>query len=222
MEPPIYQKIINQLKEEIKSMEVNSAIPSERELAQRYTASRMTVRKAILKLVEDGLLYRNGNKGTFVANHKLHKDSLITSVMEEFRSQIDMHILYYDIKKGDPEITKCLEITDQDNYLRIVRLNKQSKKPTTIEEIYIVQRLHKQDIYNVNEVLAFSESIETGSICRKFIPMVVPVQYANLLELPIGTPIILTKSTIFTKDGNVYAFIKGYNNPNNKEIEMTF
>src|SRR5712691_5437078 len=39
-------------------------IPSERDLAERYRISRMTMRKAIDKLVAKGLLERRGTSGT--------------------------------------------------------------------------------------------------------------------------------------------------------------
>ena len=47
------------------------AIPSERELTQRFGVARMTVRHAIDSLVEDGVLERVIGVGTFVARPKM-------------------------------------------------------------------------------------------------------------------------------------------------------
>ena len=41
-------------------------IPSERELAESFNISRMTIRKAIDRLVSKGLLIRKGTRGTFM------------------------------------------------------------------------------------------------------------------------------------------------------------
>jgi GntR family transcriptional regulator len=46
-------------------------IPSERELAERYGVSRLTVRSAIGKLAEEGLLTRARGKGTFTAARRM-------------------------------------------------------------------------------------------------------------------------------------------------------
>jgi len=42
-------------------------IPSERELALRYGASRSSVREAIAELISEGVLYRVGARGVFAA-----------------------------------------------------------------------------------------------------------------------------------------------------------
>ena len=54
MSLPIYKKIKNKMIEEIASLRVNDAIPGERVLAETYGASRMTVRKGLDELVDEG------------------------------------------------------------------------------------------------------------------------------------------------------------------------
>jgi len=63
-----------QLREAIKrdtlrnGLKAGDAIPSERELAQTYEVSRVTVRRAISDLVREGFLRREDRRGTFVAD----------------------------------------------------------------------------------------------------------------------------------------------------------
>lgn len=71
MATPIYRKIKDLIMQEIEDKAANSPIDSERDMAVRFDASRMTVRKAIDELVDEGFLYRDKNKGTFVADRKL-------------------------------------------------------------------------------------------------------------------------------------------------------
>ena len=68
---PIYQRIKNDIIAEIKDKPANAPLLSERDLAVQHGASRMTVRRAVNELVEEGFLYRDANKGTFVADKKL-------------------------------------------------------------------------------------------------------------------------------------------------------
>lgn len=65
---PLYQQVANDLKTTIENgiYRVGQKIPPEPELSQLYSVSRITVRKAIELLVEDGLLSKRQGKGTFV------------------------------------------------------------------------------------------------------------------------------------------------------------
>ena len=53
------------------SLQPDQALPSERELCQRYGTSRMTVRHAVTELESLGSVYRMQGKGTFVSGRKL-------------------------------------------------------------------------------------------------------------------------------------------------------
>jgi DNA-binding LacI/PurR family transcriptional regulator len=66
---PLYIQISNYLKSAIEKglFKADEQIPSEMELAGRYQVNRLTARKAITTLVQEGLLYRVQGKGTFVA-----------------------------------------------------------------------------------------------------------------------------------------------------------
>ncbi|ASO19923.1 GntR family transcriptional regulator [Actinoalloteichus hoggarensis] len=60
----------------------DSAVPSERELAQRFGVSRLTVREAIGRLVAAGLLTRVRGRGTFTARPRLDTPPLLSFTQE--------------------------------------------------------------------------------------------------------------------------------------------
>lgn len=72
---PAYQPLYRQIKYLITESLVSGewrpgeSIPSEVELAHRYSVSQGTVRKAITELADQKLLVRHQGKGTFVASH---------------------------------------------------------------------------------------------------------------------------------------------------------
>lgn len=68
---PLYRQIKHLITESLVSGEwrPGEPIPSEVELAQRYSVSQGTVRKAISELAHQNLLVRHQGKGTFVASH---------------------------------------------------------------------------------------------------------------------------------------------------------
>jgi GntR family transcriptional regulator len=73
---PLYRQLMRRLKNDVAVgvYPAGGRIPSEQALCDRYGVSRVTVRKAMLDLVQEGLLVRRQGKGTFVADARLTRD----------------------------------------------------------------------------------------------------------------------------------------------------
>jgi GntR family transcriptional regulator len=86
---PLYIQLQQLLREAIqqKLLTENDAIPPERDLAVEYDVSRITVRKAIGGLVEEGLLTRRRGAGTFVAGRVEKSFSRMSSFSEDMISR---------------------------------------------------------------------------------------------------------------------------------------
>ncbi|KQT34634.1 GntR family transcriptional regulator [Sphingomonas sp. Leaf412] len=86
---PLYLQLRQLLRDAItgRVLAEDDAIPAERELALEYDVSRITVRKAIGGLVEEGLLTRRRGAGTFVAARVEKSFSTITSFSEDMESR---------------------------------------------------------------------------------------------------------------------------------------
>lgn len=61
----------------------HQALPNERELAEQFGVSRMTLRQALASLVDEGRLYTVHGAGTFVAEARLSKEVLFSSFTED-------------------------------------------------------------------------------------------------------------------------------------------
>jgi GntR family transcriptional regulator len=70
---PLYEQIHRSLREMIVAGKVapGKPVPSERELSEHFSVSRMTARQALRALRQDGLAYLERGLGTFVAKRKV-------------------------------------------------------------------------------------------------------------------------------------------------------
>lgn len=82
---PLYQQLQRGLRQAIESklLAPDDALPPERDLAEEFAVSRITVRKAIDGLVAEGLLTRKQGSGTFVAGRVEKNFSKLTSFTED-------------------------------------------------------------------------------------------------------------------------------------------
>ena len=86
---PLYLQLQRVLREAIQSRQLlqDDAIPAERDLAEDFDVSRITVRKAIDGLVTEGLLTRRRGAGTFVASRVEKSFSKLSSFSEDMISR---------------------------------------------------------------------------------------------------------------------------------------
>ncbi|MEI5994397.1 GntR family transcriptional regulator [Candidatus Enterococcus mansonii] len=72
MSKPLYKKIIDDLLQAIQSGELveNAQLPTEKELSQKYNVSRITSKRALTELENQGLIYRIQGKGSYVKAYK--------------------------------------------------------------------------------------------------------------------------------------------------------
>lgn len=69
---PLYEQIYNDILEEVQNgnYKTGDRLPSEKELSEKYCVSRITSKKALELLAEEGRIIRMPGKGSFVASEK--------------------------------------------------------------------------------------------------------------------------------------------------------
>lgn len=83
---PLYQQVLEDIKAQISAgtYPPGSKIPSEAELSDMYSVSRVTVRRAIEELVGEGYLTSRQGKGTFVNQRKVTRKIRQSSDVKSF------------------------------------------------------------------------------------------------------------------------------------------
>lgn len=86
---PLYQQLERKLRDAIrqKKLAPGDALPAERDLAEQFSISRITVRKAFDSLVAEGLLTRHQGTGTFVTSRVEKNFSKLSSFTEDMKSR---------------------------------------------------------------------------------------------------------------------------------------
>ncbi len=131
---------------ENEELKPGDAVPTERELCEIQGVSRMTVNKAIMSLVNEGLLYREQGKGTFVAKPKENKEiaglKSFSEIMQDKGLKTETRILFFHIKEATKKIKSVLNLSDDNNkVIEISRLRMCEGEPVAIETVWIPHNL---------------------------------------------------------------------------------
>src|SRR6201985_115983 len=100
---PLYQQLQRALRQamETRLLSPDDALPPERDRATEFAVSRITVRKAIDGLVNEGLLVRRQGAGTFVAARVEKNFSKLTSFTEDMATRgRSVHSVWLNRSRG--------------------------------------------------------------------------------------------------------------------------
>ncbi|GAB6138794.1 phosphonate metabolism transcriptional regulator PhnF [Halanaerobaculum tunisiense] len=139
---PLYYQLENIIREKIEQgdYEEGDKIPSERKLSDQFNLSRMTIRKAIENLVDEGLLHRKRGKGTFVSQEKLDPISGLIGHVESMKIRgIDCisKVVNQELLIPRKEIGNRLELSEDEKVILTERLRLARGKIIGFERSYV-------------------------------------------------------------------------------------
>lgn len=143
---PIYFQLKNSLKEKIigKVYLPGGLLPSEKELAQRFSISRMTVRQAIQALQSEGLVYKEKGRGTFVARNIIEKNAELQSFTQDMISRgfaPGSRTVHFGEIAPDRNVQAKLELAPGDRVYFLKRLRLADSAPMAVEYCYLPCKL---------------------------------------------------------------------------------
>ena len=212
---PRYYQLMEFIRERIRSGEwtPGMAIPSERELCERYGISRMTARQAVTELVNEGLLYREQGKGTFVGRGrpKIPQQLMsLTGFTEDIRAREQRpgaRVLEAGMLNADDAIADALRIKPGQPVYRLRRLRLADAEPLAIETVFVsfigCERLLDYDFEQESLYRVLSEIFDMPPIAAdQEIEADLPsADEARLLEIATGIPILRTRRITSTRRG---------------------
>ncbi len=141
-EQPIFKKIIDHINAGIESgaYKHGKAIPSEPELCKQFDTTRMTVRRAIDALVNEGKLFRIQGKGTFVSPFELDKTYQkqgFTSNMLSLGMQPSSRVLCASPCGANAEVQEGLRLEADEPLFCLKRIRQANEEPIAIERVWL-------------------------------------------------------------------------------------
>jgi GntR family transcriptional regulator len=212
---PLYQLLQRALRDAINQhvFGPDEALPAERQLAADLSISRITVRKAIDGLVEEGLLVRRPGSGNFI-NAKVEKNfAKLTSFSEDMRARgRTPRSVWLKRSEGTvtPEEALRLRLSPGAPVYRFNRIRFADEVPMCLEYATIVASA----LPSLNAVdLSMYEALEANG-CRpvralqRLSALLLNAEQARLLQAKEGDAGLAVERLGFLRDGRAVEFCR--------------
>ena len=160
---PIYESVKKEIINKIEHKEYKSGdkIPSERELSTIYNVSRMTARQAITNLVNEGVLFREKGRGTFVASPQFFQNNVksFTETLREQGYNPSTKVLEASTVHNLKDICYKLDCELKEKFYKLKRIRLGNGIPIALETVYIPAK-NCENLFNNDMELSLYKTLE--------------------------------------------------------------
>ncbi len=216
---PLYLQLQRLIQKQVHTgrLRAGEALPSERDLARQLGISRVTVRKAIAGLVDQGILVQHWGSGTFIAPTMRVEQAL--SRLSSFTDDMIIRGLTPGARLIDrscgpaaPKEAMALGLSPGEKVSRIQRLRLAGDVPMAIENASVPARfLPDPDLVHHSLYAALSErGFAPRRALQRLHAVLVSVEQARLLDVQPASAALYIERRSFLEDGTAVEFTASY------------
>ncbi|TWT25393.1 GntR family transcriptional regulator [Planomicrobium sp. CPCC 101110] len=217
----LYEQIKAGIKELVKNdnLKAGHKLPNESELCEIFKVSRITIRRAIKELGEEGFIEVIRGKGTFVKASKkdLHLLNLkgFTEGLSTEENNIEKEILYKRVILDEHEVSKVFS-NEETGFLELVRVVKDREGPFSVDYAYLPLSVYP-DIEPLLTNTASTFQLIREKYKIKFTKVKKEIEYVHpsseicrYLGVSKTSSVILVKKIIYGESGKPVHYSKYY------------
>jgi GntR family transcriptional regulator len=218
---PLYEQIKEYILHHIHAgtFQPNTRIPSERDLSKQFGVSRLTVNKAIKELIQDGRLYVQIGKGTFISDESIDQQlDVLTSFTEEMANrgqETYSRVLRAEVLPVEDETARTLEIPLGVDVVLLRRVRLAGNRPVALETSAIIaslcpDMLEKHDFAqeSLYYVLRTEYGVKLTHAEQVFEARAATTHEAKYLQLETGDPVLAITRTTFNDKNKPIEFVQ--------------
>lgn len=209
MAPSLHSMISKELRDRMMSGQYKPGdqLPSEHQLMSEFEVSRITARRAIANLMQQGLVVVQQGKGAFVASqqkvtHSLSSPLLLEADMAQQGVTITVRTLVFELVTVPQDVQEILAVSIAYFQKKVLLFN---GVPGCVDITYIVPELGEIYAEDLKRQLSLTVLEKHGIFTEKLDAVIECTQAddetSEQLEVPLGHPLIVYQHTAYT-EGN--------------------
>lgn len=215
-----YLSIYEELKQRIIDNKyiIGELFPAEPELQQEFNASRITIRRSVQMLVDDGYLQKMPGVGTIVISNKgsLQLNTLVSFSKDNQNKNNKSEIVSYKLRYAPKSVVLYyLKLSQNDVVAYQERIRYIDDEPIGFQKIYVPSfvGLDEQSLNNPTQSIyqLFEEKGHKVSKARELIEAVTADEIlANYIQIEKGTPLLYVQRITEDISGKVVEYAEIY------------
>ncbi|WP_206243997.1 GntR family transcriptional regulator [Novosphingobium terrae] len=202
---PMYMQLARKLSDAIESgrWTAGEALPSERTLVDALSISRVTARRAIKLLAEQGLVRKDAGVGTFIAprfQQPLSKLHTFSDMVRPTGIEPQSELILFEKRRPTDEETVALNVSSQDMVACIARLRKADTTPISLDYATLPGGLLPTPDAVRGSLYDYLDKIGKPVLraTQRHKAAIADEKLADLLAVPIGSPLGLVIRLSYT------------------------
>lgn len=217
-EAPKYVVVANHLRQQIleKEYNINEQLPQETAIAKALNVSRITVRKALDILVNEGLIYRIQGSGTFVKDNQPGENVENNNSLEIFDfNKYQVKLLNLGVSKPDQEVMDQMNINQFDLTYEIERLIMNGDKTVALQNIFmpvkIIQGMQMNSLMgSIYDFIDKDLDLTVDNAIRTISCEISNEETTKILSLKQPEPLLTIEQRSFLDNGQIFEYAYTY------------
>jgi GntR family transcriptional regulator len=210
----LHQQVYRLIADRIASgeLEPGQRLPAERILAAQLSVSRVTIRRALQELANDGLIESSVGRGSFVSGGPLAEPPNALMGFSELGAARGFtptaRVLSVAVRPAKFEEAELFGVAPGSEIFDLKRLRRLDGVPTAIDRTRIplsrAPGLAEAD-FSEDSLYAVLDAEGAGPVRAEYTVHAAPAdtEQAELLDLEIGAPLLVTETTAFDHSGRL-------------------
>ena len=228
---PLHRQLFLVLHDEILrgAMAPGDALPTEQALCDQFGVSRITVRRALADLAEQGYIERRQGVGSFVRQRARSDEvPLVGSYMDGLRQaqfQTSIDVVEHDLRTAPSSIGDALGVTTEMLHILRVRRERRTREPLMVTEAWLptdladplsASALRRTPLY---ELLA-AAGVVIDRMQHEITAEIAGPRNARLLNTAIGSALLRVNRLVFVA-GSPHHYVSILLSPNRSRVLMS-
>jgi GntR family transcriptional regulator len=229
---PRYHQIYLVLREQLAEGRFDPArpLPGELELAQSFGVSRVTMRAALDRLAEEGLIVRQRGRGTFARPQSAPAASRapLSGLLENILSmglRTTVRLVDLATVPAPPDAAEALKLDFGDPVQKAVRVRSYRGAPLSHITTFVPERFAasfgRRELAAKPMLTLLEEAgVKVASADQAISAKLADHAVAPLLDTDIGSPLLAVTRTVYDEAGTPVQFLRGLYRPDRYEYRM--